>query len=106
MFKCSVPSWWNNLGTVRRCGLARGGVPLEVDLEVSKAHAIPHSAVCLWIRCKLSAAAQCLPAFLLPHPPPCHDGPGLPTPDTVSKPPDGTLPFKVALVAFVTAIEK
>lgn len=54
---------WEGLGGV----VLSEEVSLEVDFEVSKAHAIPHSAVCLWIRCKFSAAAQCLPAFLLPH---------------------------------------
>lgn len=70
-------------------------VSLEVDFEVSKAHAIPHSAVCYG----LDVSSQLLPSACLPSS--CHiprlDGHGLPTPYTVSKPPDGILPFKAAL---------
>ena len=35
-FECSVPSWWNYLGKMRRCGLV-GSVPLGVSFEISRA---------------------------------------------------------------------
>lgn len=35
MFQCSVPSWWNILERIRRCGFVRRGVSLGVGFRVS-----------------------------------------------------------------------
>jgi hypothetical protein len=34
MFEYLVPSWWDCLGRIRRCGLLGGGVLLGVGFEV------------------------------------------------------------------------
>ena len=36
MFECLVPSWWNCLGRIGRCGLRERGVSLGVGFEDSK----------------------------------------------------------------------
>jgi hypothetical protein len=53
MFECLVPSWWNCLGRIRRCGLFGGGVSLGVIFEVSRVlcdSQLSLSASCLWIK--------------------------------------------------------
>lgn len=41
MFKCLVPSWWNYLGRIERCGFTGGGVLLEVGFKDSKSMLFP-----------------------------------------------------------------
>lgn len=73
MFEYLVPSQWNYLGRIRKCGLVRGGVSLEAGFRVSKAAISPVSSLCLVFvdqDTELSATAlpPCLPtwAMLLP----------------------------------------
>jgi len=36
VFECLVPSWWNCLGRIRRCGLVEEGVSLGWTLKFQK----------------------------------------------------------------------
>jgi hypothetical protein len=40
MFESLVPSWYNSLGRIKRCGLTGGSVSLGIRPEVSKAHTV------------------------------------------------------------------
>lgn len=61
-----VPTRWDCLGRIERCGLVVGGVPLEVSFEVSEAHARLGQSLCLLpVDVKFSATAP-VPAAMLP----------------------------------------
>ena len=47
MFGCLVPTWWNCLGRIRRCGFIGGGMLLGIDFEVSKDLCDSQCALCL-----------------------------------------------------------
>lgn len=52
IFEHLVPSLWNCLASIRRCGLVGRGVPVEAAFEVPKSHVIPGvlPASCLQIK--------------------------------------------------------
>ena len=61
------------MGRIRGCGLVRGGVSLRAGFEVSKAHDVPVSFLCLLLLVKaigsqLTHPAPCLPAAVLSPP--------------------------------------
>lgn len=70
---CTVPSWCNYLGRIRRCGLVDGGVPTGVGFEVSKAR----PGLCLQLVDRnASSHSSARPVWL--HDP-CHDSHELPS---------------------------
>jgi hypothetical protein len=58
MFEFLIPSWWNCLGTIKRCGFVRRGASLQASFEVSKgwdhSQHLSLSPTCS-LRCELSA---------------------------------------------------
>jgi hypothetical protein len=65
-FKYSVLSGWNCLGRIRKCGLARGGVPLGVLIEILKKLTIsPSSEHILWIEMWTLSCSFTLPLQIL-----------------------------------------
>ena len=60
IFVCLVPSEWNCLGWIRRCGLVGGGVSLEVGFEVFQSLTLRLLPVDQDVKLSAATPAPCL----------------------------------------------